>query len=307
MKFTYQEVFDYFKQSGCVLLSKEYNGSKSKLSYKCVCGNISEIEYRMFRQGKRCMKCGPSRAIRTNQINHGGNHFFQTNDFKEQRKKTFIEHFGEETPLRNKSVLKKRENTNLKKYGVKHVSQDPHIRERQKLGFKEKHGYDCPLQDPLIKEKYKNTMMKRYGVSNMGMLSTYCSKESQQLFWAIYNNLSDNLKEKTYFGELNHEYIASLGNECYRYDFVNSSILKCIEYNGSKFHPFSDMADNFTGWHIFLPNKTVKEARDYENKKFQLLRNRGYEILVVWDVELHKNLDELVRKCLDFLTNSSCD
>jgi 5-methylcytosine-specific restriction endonuclease McrA len=56
-KLTYEYVYNYFKNHDCELLSKEYNGSQSKLQYKCSCGNISEITFASFQQGSRCRFC----------------------------------------------------------------------------------------------------------------------------------------------------------------------------------------------------------------------------------------------------------
>lgn len=56
-KLSYKEIYDYFKSQGCELLSEEYINAKIKMKYKCNCGNISEISYDNFKQGRRCEKC----------------------------------------------------------------------------------------------------------------------------------------------------------------------------------------------------------------------------------------------------------
>ncbi len=57
MKFTYEFVKDFFEANGCVLLEREYINSQTKMSYLCVCGNESKINFNNFRLGKRC-GCG---------------------------------------------------------------------------------------------------------------------------------------------------------------------------------------------------------------------------------------------------------
>jgi hypothetical protein len=42
-KLTYEEVYTRFKEQNCELLDKEYKNSRTKLKYKCSCGNISFI------------------------------------------------------------------------------------------------------------------------------------------------------------------------------------------------------------------------------------------------------------------------
>ncbi len=56
--YTYEEVYNYFKEHGCELLETEYKGIKEKLKYRCSCGNISYITFDNFKQGKRCYQCG---------------------------------------------------------------------------------------------------------------------------------------------------------------------------------------------------------------------------------------------------------
>ena len=57
-KFTFEFVFNFFQEQGCVLLSTTYKNTKSKLKYICVCGNTSNIIFNNFKQGERCKRCG---------------------------------------------------------------------------------------------------------------------------------------------------------------------------------------------------------------------------------------------------------
>lgn len=56
--YTFNEVYNYFKEHGCELLETIYLGVKEKMKYKCVCGDISETTFDNFKKGKRCEKCG---------------------------------------------------------------------------------------------------------------------------------------------------------------------------------------------------------------------------------------------------------
>jgi len=128
------------------------------------------------------------------------------------------------------------------------------------------------------------------------------SKESQKLFDVIYNDIDEKYKDKTYYATLNNEFGINCNGKCFKYDYVNSKSKKVIEYNGSCWHPLPVLKDSDTGWFAYNKNKTAGEARDYEKIKYEGLEKRGYQILTVWDHELHKDLDTLVQKCLDFLT-----
>lgn len=51
-------VTKHFTEHGCELLEREYFDAKTKMRYRCSCGNISEINWNNFQQGQRCKKCG---------------------------------------------------------------------------------------------------------------------------------------------------------------------------------------------------------------------------------------------------------
>ena len=262
---------------------------------------MAEIEYRNFRRGARCRHCSRDRSVKTNAAHHDGTFHFQTEQFKSARKRKFIEHYGVDSPLKSDAIKRKRENTNLNKYGVKSVSQVPEIYERQKAAMKARHGYEYTMQIPAVKEKYKATMMERYGVPNMAYLSRCASKQSQKLFLEVHHRLPPHLQNKSHFAELNAEFVVAYNGNYYKYDFVNSVNKVCIEYNGKKFHPTPEQSEDETGWCVFHPNKTVREARQYETNKLTAIGIRGYRTLVVWDIEYHNDFNALVEKCVMFI------
>jgi hypothetical protein len=54
---SYDEIFNLFKKEGCLLLTKSYKNTRTKLLYKCSCGSISETTSDRFKRGSRCMEC----------------------------------------------------------------------------------------------------------------------------------------------------------------------------------------------------------------------------------------------------------
>ena len=61
VNFTYDQVFNYFSENGCNLLSDKYISENKKLKYKCECGNIDYISFKSFRMGRRCRECWSGR------------------------------------------------------------------------------------------------------------------------------------------------------------------------------------------------------------------------------------------------------
>jgi hypothetical protein len=56
-RYKYKYVKGFFKNHGCELLEKEYKNNRTKMKYKCSCGNICKISFYNFKNGSRCMKC----------------------------------------------------------------------------------------------------------------------------------------------------------------------------------------------------------------------------------------------------------
>jgi len=56
-KHTFEYVKSYFEEHGCELLEKEYINCKTKMRYRCKCGNISKIGFNTLKAGHRCKKC----------------------------------------------------------------------------------------------------------------------------------------------------------------------------------------------------------------------------------------------------------
>lgn len=59
---TLEYVQKYFKEHRCGLLEKKYKNSGTNMKYKCSCGNISQICFDNFKQGKRCRVCADKRG-----------------------------------------------------------------------------------------------------------------------------------------------------------------------------------------------------------------------------------------------------
>ena len=61
-KKSYKEVKKYFKDYGCILLSKEYKNNSQLLDYICSCEREATTTFAIFRRNKSCKKCGIERV-----------------------------------------------------------------------------------------------------------------------------------------------------------------------------------------------------------------------------------------------------
>jgi len=301
-RYSYQEVYDFFKEQGCELLSKKYLRQTQYLKYKCICGDIAKTEFRIFKSTKRlCRKCCIARKIEAEKKKYNGKMYFQTKEFRKRYKETIFKKYGVKHISKSKMIRKRAEKTLLKKYGVKCALQSEKVKKKMRKTLMKKYGVKHCSQIKGFGDKVKQTMLKRYGVPSGAYLINPCSKESQKLFWKLHKKLPPEISAKNHFGKLNSEFVANIGKNYFKYDFVNSLVKKAIEYNGTRFHPKSYQKDDEIGWCVFHLNKTVKEAREYEKLKYSVLENRGYKFLTVWDHELKSNPKQLVKKCMDFL------
>lgn len=86
----------------------------------------------------------------------------------------------------------------------------------------------------------------------------------------------------------------------YVYDIVYQN--KIIEYNGDFWHanPKKYNPDDI----LNLPkNKTTaNEIWKKDKEKIQFAQDQGYEVLVVWESEFKENKEEVLTKCIQFLT-----
>jgi hypothetical protein len=72
-RWTYEEIFNYFLEQGCFLLSTSFTKQKDILDYICVCGNKSTTNFDNFKRGKRCeeckkVKCGNIRRLTYDEV-----------------------------------------------------------------------------------------------------------------------------------------------------------------------------------------------------------------------------------------------
>jgi hypothetical protein len=69
VKFSYEYVYQYFKEHGCELLETEYVNNNTKMRFKCSCGNESyRIRFSTFSKGARCDECKRKRLSKASRI-----------------------------------------------------------------------------------------------------------------------------------------------------------------------------------------------------------------------------------------------
>lgn len=235
----------------------------------------------------------------------------------ELSKQTSFYRYGVDFHLQSGTIFREKAiETINEKYGVNNVMHSDIILNNQKEYFQSKYGVNNPFGSDIIKEKIKKTNIKKYGVDNPWKLkeiqqkcqetklnsnkpSVYFSKQSQQLFWSIYDKLPKELQDHCYFAELNKEYgrYDQENKKYYFYDFVITNIKYCIEYNGNYYHANPEKYDeSFYNKHL---NLTSKEIWNKDKIKNDFLINDGFSLDIVWEnTENELVVDSLINNIL---------
>lgn len=124
------------------------------------------------------------------------------------------------------------------------------------------------------------------------------SKISQELFNEIDKFY---INEKTFYATKNKEYYIKKSNFFKRYDYVNLTRKKIIEYNGDIYHANPNLFCENDKPHPFKKESTSKQIWEEDYTKLKMANENGFDVLVVWDSEYHKDKNKVLQKCLNFL------
>lgn len=211
----------------------------------------------------------------------------------------------------NKEFYKDTYTTNIEywlKKGYSYEEAGEMLKERQTTFSKEicieKYGGELGLekwnerQEKWIKTLDSKSDEEKIEINKKKISGAQYSPISQRLFWDLYNLIGNN---KTKFGELNNEFILVKNKKCFAYDYVDINRKKCIEFNGDFWHCNPDEYNENYVHRV----KGIKASEIWEKDKMKnkIIIERGYDVLIIWESEYRKNIEETLKKCLDFLNN----
>ena len=194
-KYKYQDVYKYFQDNNCELLSKEYLNNKSNLEYICECKNKAIICFKAFLNGQRCSKC----AIEKRKITNLELYDNECSVNSEKIKEKWIDKIKNRTDNDKKDIKDKRKKTNLEKYGKEYGLQVSEIRDKGKLTSLEKYGKEFTLQVSSIRDKGKATMIEKYGVTNPAFSQELSNKKkvtNLERYGVEHSSQNSEIKEK---------------------------------------------------------------------------------------------------------------
>lgn len=153
----------------------------------------------------------------------------------------------------------------------------------------EKYGYTIGMQkmQDSINKKHA-TMIERYGTT---VVSGYTSKESLIFFLKLYKSIRKCgiPRDDIYWGVSgSREFATRHQDKNYFYDFTIKSKKIIIEYNNTFWHPRE-------GRDFINPFLDRESAEQKDKIKIDIMIERGFEVIVVWDDDNH---DEMIMKIL---------
>ena len=130
------------------------------------------------------------------------------------------------------------------------------------------------------------------------------SKISQELFFEILKRYNTEDISEVYYATKNKEYYISIKDVgFFAYDFTDLKRKLIIEYNGDLYHANPDIYESTDYPHPYYKEDgpTAGEIWSRDNNKIDVAREKGFDVLTIWDSEYKSDKNKTINKCLDFL------
>lgn len=105
-----------------------------------------------------------TKSKKTNIEKYGVDNPLKNAEVKKKKDDTMIEKYGTISPIQNKEIHDKMKRTNIERYGHENTCSLPNVQDKRKKTNLERYGHINPLQNKDVKEKSKQTMVQKYGV-----------------------------------------------------------------------------------------------------------------------------------------------
>ena len=120
---------------------------------------------------------------------------------------------------------------------------------------------------------------------------------------SLFQEIEIEINEKCYYGK--EEQIIQFYNEdkyfCYYVDFKIGN--KIIEFYGDYWHvnPTMYKSEDIVG--SKYDHSKVKDIWERDEKRINLIKEKGYDILIIWEDDFEKNKEETKNKCIKWIKN----
>lgn len=161
-------------------------------------------------------------------------------------------------------------------------------------------------------DKWQNTLNSKSDEEKLAILikkisrPTFWSIEAVNFFEELVKDIESihNLNFKYYYK--NNEYFINSNGKFYLYDFTIKDLKLIIEYNGSHVHPNKDKMTNeqWNKWINPLSKENADTCYNKDKHKIDSAKNKGFDVLIVWDNDIKKNKKETKKLLLNHINNT---
>lgn len=131
-------------------------------------------------------------------------------------------------------------------------------------------------------------------------ISNVCRAGAHAALNSVYGKCSSKLETRIY--ELLND--RTIGRQLflgkYAFDFYKKETKKIVEINGTYWHADPRIYQNLSDK---LVHGSVLEIREKDEKKQSYAKSRGWEVLVIWELDYCKSPDDVIKSILGFLKN----
>lgn len=248
---------------------------------------------------------------------YGVDNISQLQSIKQKKIDTSIKHFGTTHHFKRKDKIEERRNNLTNKFGVINVSQLDTVKEIKKKTFQEHYGVDNIFQ---LVSFIKNKTFEKYGVENCSRLDWVKEKKFKTLIYDNDNDIAYSKQQVDLFNELTKRFDESIsknfkyathGHEmfviheykCFSLDFSYQigDHKFAIEYNGDIWHANPTKYNKDDKPNPLDKNVTAQQIWDHDKLRVDMIKNDGYDLLIVWEDEFMHHRQETIDKCCNFI------
>lgn len=89
----------------------------------------------------------------------------------------------------------------------------------------------------------------------------------------------------------------------YKFDYVDFTNKKIIEYNGDFWHCNPKFYNE--SYINKVKQKTSKEIWEYDKIKNDYMENKVYNVLVIWEYDFKHNREKTIKQCIEFINKKN--
>lgn len=255
------------------------------------CGDRTEKKKNKIQKGRRsiekdsCTKdpCTKKKLAEINLLKHGVANPFQRKDVKDKIKKTNLERHGVEHAQQSSSIRAKSRATCLRNHGVEHALQNKKILQKAQDKSMELYGTKFPIQLDEFKSKVKNTNLERYGEKDF-LKSPEVKERIRQTNIEKYGTPFPIKK----FGKTQESIRSWLNSHGFNFQ-SDATVLGGKELD--LYDPDQKLALEYCGLYWHNENSPEPRRRNYHHDKWKRCREKGLQLLTIFDDEWRGNED----------------